>query len=196
MESRILQLSSYLYPFKTEELFSKSLPLEIEIGCGNGSFLINYAQKHPDLNLIGVERLLGRVRKVDRKAGRAESTNIRLLRLDAYYLLKYLIPDESIQAIHIYFPDPWPKRKHLKKRLIQEGFPLLCTRILETGGTVHLRTDHEHYFRQMEEVFTSENSIFVRTDTPKAILELETEFEVGFKRQGCTTYATAFQKKD
>ena len=97
--------------------------LEVELGSGDGSFLAQRAAAYPERNFLGVERLLGRLRKLDRKARRAGLTNVRLLRIEAGYFLEYLLPATSVHALHLYFPDPWPKRKHRKNRLVNERFP-------------------------------------------------------------------------
>src|SRR5258707_12306061 len=93
-------------------LFPRVQPLEVELGSGDGSFLVNYARLHPEQHFLGVERLLGRLRKLDRKGRRAGLANLRGLRIESAYFLEYLLPRESAAALHIYFPDPWPKRKH------------------------------------------------------------------------------------
>src|SRR5256885_872759 len=136
-------------------LFPVIQPLEVELGCGDGSFLAEYAARHPERNFIGIERLLGRMRKLDRKGRRAGLTNLRGVRIESAYFVEYLLPPHSISALHIYFPDPWPKRKHWKNRLINERFPDLARPALVPGGTVYLRTDHEDYFEQMKTVFAA-----------------------------------------
>src|ERR1700689_5486180 len=91
-------------------VFPRAQPLEVELVSGDGSFLVNYARLHPERNFLGVERLLGRLRKLDRKGCRAGLTNLRGLRIESAYFLEYLLPRESPATLHIYFPDPWPKR--------------------------------------------------------------------------------------
>src|SRR5580698_10105408 len=112
----IHRLTSILDRLNPAQLFPAAQPLEIELGSGDGSFLANYAALHPERNFIGVERLLGRLRKLDRKARRAGLTNLRALRIESAYLVEYLLPRGAATALHIYFPDPWPKRKHRKNR--------------------------------------------------------------------------------
>jgi hypothetical protein len=85
-------------------------PLEVELGCGDASFLVEYARRNPAKNFIGVERLLGRLQKLDRKGRRAGLKNLRGVRIESAYFLQYLLPPHSAQALHIYFPDPWPKK--------------------------------------------------------------------------------------
>src|SRR4051812_41140555 len=92
-------------------IFPQNQPLEVELGSGDGGFIAQWAKLHPERNFIAVERLLGRLRKIDRKGQRAGLTNLRALRLEAWYVLEYLLKPGAASAIHIYFPDPWPKRK-------------------------------------------------------------------------------------
>ena len=192
-ESYILKGFPITERMRLEELFPQPQKLEVELGAGDGSFLIAYAKVHPELNLIGVERLLGRLRKIDRKAHRAALENIRLLRLEAAYFVQYLLPRESVRGFHIYFPDPWPKRRHWKNRLINESFTDLLRGPLVTGGVVHLRTDDEPYFTQMLEVF-AKNTNFIKIATPPELLAVETDFERGFRQRGVSTRHASYQK--
>src|SRR5580765_2975428 len=119
-ENLIYELPSIIERIDLAAVFPKAQPLEVELGCGDASFLVNYAKLHPECNFIGVERLLGRIRKLDRKGRRAGLTNLRGVRIESAYFVEYLLPAHSVSAVHVYFPDPWPKRKHWKKRLINE----------------------------------------------------------------------------
>jgi tRNA (guanine-N7-)-methyltransferase len=179
-------------PIKT--IFAKSQPLEVEIGAGDGSFLIAYARAHPELNLIGLERLLGRLRKIDRKARRAGLENVRLLRLEASYFVEYMLPAESARAFHIYFPDPWPKRRHWKNRLINDEFVRSLHQALESKGVVYLRTDDKPYFSQMLEVF-GRHAEFEKIETPPALLETVTDFERNFHLRGVATNHATYRKR-
>src|SRR5689334_18237583 len=104
----IYPLTSILERLELSRLFVKDQPLEVELGSGDGSFLVEYARMHPEHNFIGVERLLGRIRKIDRKGRRAGLTNLRGVRIESSYFLEYLLPQHSASALHLYFPDPWP----------------------------------------------------------------------------------------
>src|SRR2546421_1963737 len=128
------------------DLFPKLRPLEVELGSGDGSFLVEYARLRPEHNFIGVERLFGRIRKMDRKARSAGLTNLWGVRIESAYFLEYLLPPNSAVALHIYFPDPWPKRKHRRHRLVNERFPVIAHQALGPGGVVYLRTDDANYF--------------------------------------------------
>lgn len=175
-------------------IFLRHQSLEIEIGAGDGSFLVAYAKAHPDINLIGLERLLGRLRKIDRKARRAGLENVRLLRLEAAYFVQYMVPPASVRAFHIYFPDPWPKRRHWKNRLINLGFTQLLHRALAPSGVVHLRTDDQPYFTQMIEVFGN-NIAFEKMDTSPELLSVITDFERNFHLRGVATNHATYRRK-
>jgi tRNA (guanine-N7-)-methyltransferase len=177
-----------------KKLFSTPGPLEVELGAGDGSFLIAYAQAHPETNFVGVERLLGRLRKIDRKARRTSLNNICLLRMEASYFVQYLVPRESVHSFHIYFPDPWPKRRHWKNRLITEAFTKILRAALVPSGTVYLRTDNGDYFEQMLASFKT-NLNFAKIETPEKLLAFTTDFERGFHSQGVPTLHASYRKQ-
>jgi len=162
------------------------------LGSGDGSFLAEYARLHPGHNFIGVERLLGRLRKLDRKGQRAGLTNLRGVRIECAYLVEYLLPPGSVEALHIYFPDPWPKRKHRRHRLINERFPALARQALVPGGRVYLRTDDQDYFAQMVRVFGADAK-FKAVDAPAELAALLTDFEKDFLARGIQTLRAAYQ---
>lgn len=191
-ENLIVQLRTILEPLELAELFPQSQPLEVELGCGDASFLAEYARQNPGKNFIGVERLLGRLQKLDRKGRRIGLTNTRGVRIESAYFLQYLLPLHSAEALHIYFPDPWPKKKHRRHRLINENFPALAHQALTPGGTVFLRTDDADYFQQMNEVFAGAKE-FEKTETPLALAEITTDFERGFNAQGISTLRAAYK---
>jgi tRNA (guanine-N7-)-methyltransferase len=173
-------------------IFPKEQPVEVELGAGDGSFLVQYAALNPQHNFVGVERLLGRLRKIDRKGRRGALQNLRVMRLEATYFIQYQLPKDSVTAIHIYFPDPWPKRKHRKNRLVQTGFPELCAEVLKQDGVVYLRTDDADYFQQMQEVFGS-CALFKEVETPQSLQTVITDFERGFLSEGVQTNRAAYQ---
>jgi len=191
-QNLIIELRSILEPLNVAEYFPKTQPLEIELGCGDASFLLNYARAHPERNFIGVERLGGRIRKLDRKGRRASLANLRGARIESGYFLEYLMPPKSATALHIYFPDPWPKRKHLKNRFINERFTEIAERVLQPGGIVYLRTDHTDYFEQMESVFAAAKD-FRPVETPEELSSVLTDFEAEFLKQGLKTNRAAYQ---
>jgi len=194
-ESLIYELPSIVERLDLAVVFPKSQPLEIELGCGDASFLVGYATRHPEHNFIGVERLLGRIRKLDRKGRRTGLTNLRGLRIESAYFLEYLLPARSAIALHVYFPDPWPKRKHRRHRLINERFPEIARQSLAPGGIIYLRTDDRDYFDQMVSVFGSHEA-FQPAETPDALSELLTDFEKDFQARGIGTLRAAYRVRN
>ena len=192
MEDLIYQFPTILEPLDLTALFSRPQPLEVELGCGDASFLVEYARQYPARNFIGVERLLGRLQKLDRKGRRAGLENLRGLRIESAYFLRYLLPPHSTTALHVYFPDPWPKKKHRRHRLINESFPALARMALAPGGRVFLRTDDLDYFEQMTAVFAGAPE-FTKLETPPALAEITTDFERDFNAQGIPTLRAAYQ---
>ena len=192
LPSLIYKIPSIVQRVDLPQLFSQSQPLEVELGSGDGSFLVDYAKAHPEHNFLGVERLLGRLRKLDRKGLRAGLNNLRGVRIESAYFLEYLLPHRSSVVLHIYFPDPWPKRKHRKNRVINQRFTELAQQSLTPGGVVYLRTDDEDYFSQMVTVFAA-NSAFRLVETPAAISAVLTDFERNFHERGVATRWAAYR---
>ena len=194
LPSLVYQLTSILEPLDLSKLFPRAQPLEVELGSGDGSFLVEYSRTLPEHNFIGVERLLGRIRKLDRKGRQAGLSNLRGVRIESSYFLRYLLPHHTATALHIYFPDPWPKRKHQRHRLISPAFPAVASRSLEAGGKVYLRTDDADYFAQMTQIFEASPS-FVPVSTPLPLADLLTDFERDFRARGIKTFHAAFQSR-
>ena len=191
-DSPLVRLDSILAPLRVADLFPQNLPLEVELGCGDASFIAEYAGHQPEKNFIGVERLLGRLQKLGKKAQRLGLANLRGVRIESAYFLEHLLPKNSAAALHVYFPDPWPKKKHRRHRLIGENFPRLAQSALAARGTVFLRTDDADYFQQMNEVFAAAE-FFEKIATPAELLAIKTDFERFFNAQGIPTRHAAFR---
>lgn len=191
--SLIYDLPSILERLRLDDFFPRPQPLEVELGCGDASFLAEYAARQPERNFIGVERLLGRIRKLDRKGQRARLTNLRGIRIESAYFLEYLLPRNITTALHIYFPDPWPKLKHRRHRLINDHFPALAWQALTPRGVLYLRTDDTDYFQQMTRVFAADQR-FQPGETPVALAEVRTDFEQAFNARGIPTLRAAYQR--
>ena len=191
----IYDLPSLVSRVDPAALFPQAQLLELELGCGDASFLVELARRRPERNFIGVERLLGRLRKLERKGRRAGLVNLRGVRIESSYFLEYLLPPHSVSVLHIYFPDPWPKKRHRKHRLINERFPAIVRAALAPEGAVYLRTDDQDYYQQMTEVFDARRE-FERIETPPELANLLTDFEQEFQARGIKTLRAAYKIYD
>lgn len=129
-----------------EEIFGNDHPLEVDLGCGDGTFLIEMAKHYPERNFLGVERLLGRVRGVCRRIHELGLTNAKVLRLESQYTLECLLAPHSVSRLHLLCPDPWPKARHHKRRLVQQDFLAILHKTLQPGGEFMFKTDHPGYY--------------------------------------------------
>ena len=138
--------ADYFRCHRPEDIFGNDHPLEIDLGCGDGSFLIEMAQHYPERNFLGVERLLGRVRGVCKRIQELGLTNVMVLRLESQYTLEYLLAPASVSRLHLLCPDPWPKARHHKRRLVQQKFLHILHQVLIPGSEFLFKTDHPEYF--------------------------------------------------
>ena len=187
----IYELKSVLDRLPLDALFDVERPLEVELGSGDGSFLLEYAKRHPERNFIGVERLLGRLRKLERKGRRAGVLNVRGVRIESSYFLEYLLPLRAASVLHLYFPDPWPKRKHRRHRLVNERFVEVARAALVPGGKLYLRTDDPDYFAQAVDCFAGGG--FSPVETPEELAAVKTDFEEAFEQRGTATLKCGWQ---
>lgn len=138
--------ADYFRRLERRELCQDGRPLEVDLGCGDGSFLVAMAREYPERDFLGVERLLGRARKVGKKLVRNRLENGRVLRLESRYTVEWLLPDASVSRLHLLCPDPWPKVRHHRRRLVQPEFLEAVRRVLVPGGEFLFMTDHPEYF--------------------------------------------------
>jgi tRNA (guanine-N7-)-methyltransferase len=153
--SRLIPHSQYSLTNRLdlEQIFGHKAPLQVDLGCGDGSFLCALAQRLPDKNFLGIERLSGRVQSSARKA--AGLDNVRLLQVESFYAVRYLLPAESVETFYLLFPDPWPKRRHHRRRIITPDFLISVHAALEQNGVIYVATDHLDYFRKIKETAES-----------------------------------------
>lgn len=146
----------WLYPAEIESFFPGEGPVEVDLGCGKGRFLLARAAAHPDVRFLGIDRMLKRIRKIDNRAQRLGLRNIRLMRIEGYYAVSYLIPADSISTYYIFFPDPWPKKRHHENRIFNPRFVDALHRTLRADGVVHIATDHQPYFEEIAAVLRAD----------------------------------------
>jgi len=194
------ELKNHFIPedyFKThtgEDIFGNDQPLEVDLGCGDGKFLLEMAQNYPEKNFLGVERLLGRVRKVCKKAEKRGLTNVRVLRLDSKYVAEWFLASESVERIHLLCPDPWPKAKHHKRRLVQQDFLAAITRILVNKGHFCFKTDHDEYFEWVLEELENYAKFTVIPWEDDSFFYPKTDFQLQWEAEGKTVDKILLQK--
>lgn len=190
----IITPDSWTSVLPLDVIFETDQPLEVDIGCGKGRFILSRAATHPNINYLGVDRLLARLRIVDKRIQRRGLTNVRLLRIEASYAIEHLLPPESVRTLYVQFPDPWPKRRHHRRRLFSPPLLDAIHRTLEPKGRIHLVTDHAGYFEAIDGIFKGDPR-FLETRIFEPTEEERTNFEIIFRRKNQPIFRCSFQKK-
>jgi tRNA (guanine-N7-)-methyltransferase len=186
-----------LTPFDWHALFGNDRPVELEVGFGKGLFLLTAAQTHPEVNFVGVEivrkyQLFTATRLVKRGL-----TNVRVACADVRLFLPR-VPAESLQAVHVYFPDPWWKKRHHKRRVFTAEFVAECVRVLRKGGHLHAVTDVEEYAAVMTALLGEQPVLRAlpppAENVPEHDLDYLTNFERKFRKQGKPIYRMSYEK--
>jgi tRNA (guanine-N7-)-methyltransferase len=179
-------------------LFGRRTEPVLEIGFGNGDALLAMAGAHPERDFLGIEVHRPGVGRLLMGLAGGGLANVRVMCDDAKQVLERQIPDASLSAVHLYFPDPWPKSRHHKRRLVQAGFVELVRRRLALGGLFHLATDWEHYADHMMEVMTAapgfENTAGSKQYAPRPGHRPLTRFERRGQRLGHGVWDLIFRR--
>ncbi len=180
-------------------MFGDDRPVEMEIGTGKGGFLLNRARALPDRGFLGIEWANKICRYAADRMVRWGVTNVRLMRADARHLLIHHVKPSCLTLIHIYHPDPWPKKRHHKRRLIQPDLVAAAATALVPGGRIAIQTDHADYFEQIRQVISGEPRLVeVPFDVPEAGVRegrVLTNYEIKYLREGRTMYQLAVMKR-
>lgn len=182
------------------QVFGRCAPVHIEIGAGKGAFLVYQAQAQPEVNFLGIEWASKYYRYTVDRLGRRGLTNVRMLRADAATFLREHVAAESVDCFHIYFPDPWPKKRHHKRRLMQNANLEVILDRLKPGGEIRLATDHEEYFQQMQDVTNAYRTRLepIEFERPAGAREGEitgTNYERKYVKEGRPIYRAAYRKR-
>jgi tRNA (guanine-N7-)-methyltransferase len=172
------------------KLFGREAPLHVDLGCGDGSFLCELAPQLPEKNFLGIERLSRRVEKARRKS--ETINNVRVLRAEISHALRYLLPENSVETFYLLFPDPWPKRRHQRRRIFTRDFLDYVAAALQKGGLLHAMTDQLDYFQQIEQLRQAHPQ-FEIVDVDDVPLQ-STKFERRFCEKGAPIYRLTLRK--
>ncbi len=185
----------YFAPLPPGALFPQSSrPLELDVGCGDGSFLLQMAAHYPERDFLGIERLSGRIRRICRLAAQQGITNIRVIHLESSYTLSWLLPAGCAHRIHLLFPDPWPKKRHAFHRFVAPHNLQGIHRALGPGADLLFKTDHEAYFEEATEI-VDVSPLFTRLPwLPASEFYPITDFEQQWLDQGKRIQSARWQK--
>jgi tRNA (guanine-N7-)-methyltransferase len=189
---------SYVTRLNLSKIFGRAAPLQVDLGCGDGSFLSALAERMPEKNFLGIERLIGRVRSACRKAARID--NMRVIRVETAYAVRYLLPEQSVQVFHLLFPDPWPKRRHKRRRVMTSEFLRSVHCALAPQGLLRIATDQLDYFDQMQRLARADPQFAIVEPLLATSIEVDdvdlplSKFERKFRQQGVPIHWLTLRK--
>lgn len=186
-------------PLDWREVFSNDHPVELEVGFGKGLFLLTAAQANPDTNFAGIEIVRKYQLFAATRLAKRGLRNVRVACADVRLFLPRYVAAASLQAIHVYFPDPWWKKRHHKRRVFTAEFVAECVRVLRPGGWLHAVTDVEEYAAVMTALLTTHPSLrplpSLSEKEPSHDLDYLTNFERKFRKQGKPIFRMRYEKK-
>ena len=174
-------------------------PFELEIGCGKGGFLLARSRLRPDVRLLGVEWANKFFKHAADRMARRGVDNVRVMRTDARWLVQNHLPSHCLSVLHLYHPDPWPKKRHHKRRLVQTEFVNALCRVLVPGGRWFIQTDHAEYFEWIQEIVNAQ-PLLERIEWEPGVQGDDgewsgTNFEVKYLREGRAIYRAAYARR-
>ncbi|HUK11787.1 MAG TPA: hypothetical protein VLW17_00680 [Thermoanaerobaculaceae bacterium] len=191
----VLDLGDANLPLSAAGLFGAARPLEVELGAGNGRFLLDSAATHPERGYLGVERARKYLELATTRARRRGLANVRLAHTTAEDLLFRCLAPGSVAAFHVYFPDPWPKKRHHKRRFFRAENVARLAEVLEPGGVLRVKTDHSDYAALIAALLGAEPRLIADGD-PALFAELPaTHFELRYARDARPVHRFAYLRR-
>jgi tRNA (guanine-N7-)-methyltransferase len=195
------QLQPYLFtppqtpvPLDWAQVFGNEQPVEIEVGFGKGLFLLTASQANPAVNYLGIEIERKYQLFTANRLAKRRLPNVRLVSTDARTFLRDYVRGSSVQAVHIYFPDPWWKKRHHKRRVFTDDFAAACTRVLGLGGNLEVLTDVAEYFELISGLLARQASLHLLPAAALGGETFRTNFERKYRQAGKPIYAATFVK--
>lgn len=194
-ENKQTSLTEIATPINWGELFGNENPVEIEIGCGKGRFLLDASRQRSEINYVGVERALKYVQHTKERLLKGKAMGVFLIWSDAAYLVDRYIGDGSVEAYHVYFPDPWPKKRHRKRRLFRNEIWLrgLIRTLNPIRGRIHVATDYAEYFYEIHDcLIHTQPLVYLPPDSLESA-HIPTSFEMKYRAEGREIYRAVYQ---
>ena len=182
--SSLFEPESLVNRLDAKKIFGRDAPLHVDLGCGDGSFLCALGQRLPEKSFLGIERLLGRFRSAAVKA--AKIRNVRVLRMESSYVVRYLLPPRSVETFYLLFPDPWPKRRHWRRRIVTPDLLKAVSQALVHGGNLLIATDHLSYFEKIKEI--AQANLDLAAVDPASVDLPQSRFARVFQQQGAAIH--------
>jgi tRNA (guanine-N7-)-methyltransferase len=183
----------YSAPLSLSLLFRRVAPIEVDLGCGDGTFLSALAKHNPGRNFLGIDRMEGRVRSACKKIAQHGLGNVRILRVEVSDAVERILPTRSVSAFHLMFPDPWPKRRHARRRVVTTQFCDSIHRTLVDQGLLSIATDQLDYFTKIDQAFAKAKR-FTEIATPPELAAARSTFEGRFVAAGLPIYRLVLRK--
>lgn len=186
-------------PLSWPEFFGNNGPVEIDVGSGRGLFLVNSAQRHPDINYLGIELDFREARRAAKRLKRRNLQNARILGGDVRSAFSKYITRKTVSAVHVYFPDPWWKKKHRRRRVFTDEFADLAATVLKPEGLLHSWSDVEEYFEVISALMNHHPEFLALAPPPERSPEHDMDYQTSFERRsrksGLPIYRGLWQRK-
>jgi tRNA (guanine-N7-)-methyltransferase len=196
----LLEVRDLTQPLSWLQVFGNERPIEIEVGFGKGMFLVTASEACPEVNFLGIEIVRKYQLFTATRLARRQRRNVRLSCGDARVLLAAVVPAGSVQALHVYFPDPWWKKRHHKRRLFTPEFAAAAARVLRPGGRLHFVSDVEEYFQMAQGLLAAQASLREQAPPdahqPCHDLDYLTNFERKFRKEGRPIFRASYERVD
>ena len=191
-----VELKTLHSPLNWKDVFGNDRLVEIEVGSGKGRFLKESAQRNPEVNYVGIERASKYFEKSCERLAKHDITTARLVYCDAPYFLSRHVADQSVSAFHIYFPDPWPKKRHRKRRIFNNSIWIseLVRTLNKKSGKIYIATDYKTYFWEIQELFDCHSDFEYCPKKSTETNYIQTSFEIKYREQGHPIYRAVYTK--
>lgn len=183
LSGHLLTLDGLPQPWDAAAIYDRTAPLEVEVGSGKGLFLQNVARAVPEHDFLGIEVGGKYARFIAARLAKRELSNARIIHGDGLRLFREFLPDESLAAVHVYFPDPWWKARHRKRRVMNEPFLVDVVRTLKPGGRLHFWTDVQEYFDTTLELIAQCTPLTGPQPVPERAAEHDLDYLTHFERR-------------